>query len=85
MVFESSLLQRHQHPFVRQEGGTAHGCFRKIREGLDPNTAEEAVNRACQLIEELGAGEVMGGIIDLYPKRGPVSGSRLTLLRLTGF
>ena len=33
--------------------------------GLDPNTAEEAVNRACQLIEELGAGEVIGGIIDI--------------------
>ena len=39
----------------------------KYEKGLDPNTAEEAVNRACQLIEELGAGEVIGGIIDIYP------------------
>jgi len=41
----------------------------KYEKGLDPNTAEEAVNRACQLIEELGAGEVVGGIIDLYPEK----------------
>ena len=26
-----------------------------------------AINRACQLIEELGAGEVVGGAVDVYP------------------
>ena len=45
----------------------------KFEKGLDPNTAFEAINRACQLVEELGAGEVVGGIIDIYPqKREPV-------------
>lgn len=39
----------------------------KFEKGLDPNNAEEAINRACQLIEELGAGEVVGGIVDIYP------------------
>lgn len=24
------------------------------------------MNRACQLIEELGAGEVVGGVVDVY-------------------
>ena len=28
----------------------------------------EAMNRACQLIEELGAGEVVGGVVDVYQK-----------------
>jgi phenylalanyl-tRNA synthetase beta chain len=42
----------------------ASGIFEK---GLDPNNAEEAINRACQLIEELGAGEVVGGMVDYYP------------------
>ena len=27
----------------------------------------EAIDRACQLIEELGAGEVVGGAVDIYP------------------
>ncbi|MCF0145411.1 MAG: phenylalanine--tRNA ligase subunit beta, partial [Eubacterium sp.] len=37
--------------------------------GLDPNNAEAAMNRACQLIEEFGAGEVVGGTIDVYPEK----------------
>ena len=28
----------------------------------------EAINRACQLVEELGAGEVVGGVVDVYSK-----------------
>ena len=40
----------------------------KFEKGLDPNNAEEAINRACQLIEELGAGTVVSGIVDVYPQ-----------------
>ncbi len=40
----------------------ASGIFEK---GLDPRNAEDAINRACQLIEELGCGEVVGGIVDV--------------------
>lgn len=47
----------------------------KFEKGLDPETAEAAVNRACALVEELGAGEVVGGIIDIYPN--PVSKKRI--------
>ena len=37
----------------------------KFEKGLDPNNASAAINRACQLMEELGAGEVVGGIVDV--------------------
>ncbi len=37
------------------------------KKGLDPNLAMEAMNRACQLVEELGVGEVVGGAVDIYP------------------
>lgn len=40
-----------------------------FEKGLDPNNAIEAMNRACQLVEELGAGEVVGGVVDVYPKK----------------
>ncbi len=40
----------------------------KFEKGLDPNNAEAAIDRACQLVEELGAGEVVGGIVDVYSK-----------------
>ena len=41
----------------------------KFEKGLDPNNAQAAIDRACQLMEELGAGEVVGGIVDVYPKK----------------
>ena len=40
----------------------ASGIFEK---GLDPRNAEAAIMRACQLIEELGCGEVVDGMVDV--------------------
>ena len=37
----------------------------KFEKGLDPNNAQVAIDRACQLMEELGAGEVVGGMVDV--------------------
>ena len=37
----------------------------KFEKGLDPYNAEAAINRACQLIEEFGCGEVVSGIVDV--------------------
>ena len=40
----------------------------KFEKGLDPNNASTAIDRACQLIEVLGCGEVVGGMVDVYGK-----------------
>ena len=40
----------------------------KFEKGLDPNNAKAAIDRACQLMEELGAGEVVGGMVDICNK-----------------
>lgn len=37
----------------------------KFEKGLDPCNAEAAINRACQLIHELGCGEVVSGLVDV--------------------
>jgi phenylalanyl-tRNA synthetase beta chain len=44
----------------------ASGIFEK---GLDPNNAILAMNRACALAEELGAGTVVGGVVDIYDNK----------------
>ena len=36
----------------------------KFEKGLDPNMSLYAANRACQLVEQLGAGEVVAGYVD---------------------
>ena len=43
----------------------------KFEKGLDPHNAEAAINRACQLIEELGCGEVVNGMVDVCGELTP--------------
>lgn len=46
----------------------------KYTKGLDPNNVELALERAAQLITEIGAGEVVTGVIDVYPvKKEPLT------------
>ena len=37
----------------------------KFEKGLDPHNAQAAIDRACQLIQELGCGDVVGGMVDV--------------------
>ncbi len=37
----------------------------KFEKGLDPRNALDAINRACQLIEELDCGDVVKGVVDV--------------------
>lgn len=41
----------------------------KYTKGLDPNTVGIAVDRAAQLVAQIGAGEVVSDVIDIYPKK----------------
>ena len=67
MVFEGATFDGTNIRLSAKKVGLRTDASGKFEKGLDPNTAEEAINRACQLIEELGAGEVVGGMIDVYP------------------
>ncbi|WP_276855304.1 phenylalanine--tRNA ligase subunit beta [Enterocloster lavalensis] len=69
MVFESACFNGTNIRLSAKKVGLRTDASGKYEKGLDPNTAKEAVNRACQLIEELGAGEVIGGIIDIYSQK----------------
>ena len=40
-----------------------------FEKGLDSENCLNAINRACQLMIELNAGEAVGGYIDVYPKK----------------
>ena len=44
----------------------------KFEKGLDPRNAEDAINRACQLIQELGCGEVVSGMVDVCEPLKPL-------------
>ncbi len=67
MLFEAACFDGTNIRLSGKKVGLRTDASGKFEKGLDPNTAEEAMNRACQLIEELGAGEVIGGMVDEYP------------------
>ncbi|MEF9952771.1 MAG: phenylalanine--tRNA ligase subunit beta [Clostridium sp.] len=41
----------------------------KFEKDLDPNLCELAINRACHLVEAIGAGEVISDVIDVYTSK----------------
>ena len=69
MLFEAACFDGTNIRLSAKRIGLRTDASAKFEKGLDPNNAEAAMNRACQLIEELGAGEVVGGIVDVYSAR----------------
>lgn len=69
MLFEAACFDGTNIRLTGKKLGMRTDAQAKFEKGLDPNTAMEAMDRACQLIEELGAGEVVGGCVDVYPEK----------------
>ncbi len=69
MMFEAACFDGTNIRLSAKRIGLRTDASGKFEKGLDPNNAEDAINRACQLIEELGAGEVVGGMVDVYTKK----------------
>lgn len=73
MLFEAATFDGTNIRLTGKKLGMRTDAQAKFEKGLDPNNAIDAMNRACQLIEELGAGEVVGGTVDFYPvKKEPI-------------
>lgn len=66
MIFEAACFDGTNIRLSSKKVGLRTDASGKFEKGLDPNNAIEAINRACQLVEELGAGEVVGGAVDVY-------------------
>ncbi len=67
MLFEAACFDGTNIRLSSKKAGLRTDASGKFEKGLDPYNAEAAINRACQLVEELGAGEVVGGMVDVFP------------------
>ena len=59
----------------------------RFERGVDPEMAELASRRAAELIQQLGGGEILAGVVDVYPGHKPelaIEVSRKELLRVMG-
>ena len=77
LLFEAACFDGTNIRLSSKRIGLRTDASGKFEKGLDPENAMAAMNRACQLIEELGAGEVVGGAVDVYPN--PKEQTRLPL------
>lgn len=68
MLFEAACFDGTNIRLSSKKVGLRTDASSKFEKGLDPNNAILAINRACQLVEELGCGEVVGGAVDVYPR-----------------
>lgn len=69
MLFEAACFDGVNIRKSSKRVGLRTEASAKFEKGLDPNNAQAAIDRACQLVEEMGAGEVVGGMVDVYGKK----------------
>ena len=67
MLFEAANFDGTNIRLSSKRIGLRTDASGKFEKGLDPENALLAMNRACQLVEELDAGDVVGGVVDVYP------------------
>ncbi len=65
IAFESACFKGSSVRTTAKKVGLRTEASGRYEKGLDPATCEAAVNRACELVELLDAGEVVGGTIDI--------------------
>ncbi len=67
VIFESANFNGPSVRITAKNIGLRTESSGRYEKGLDPENALGAIERACELIELLGAGEVVKGKIDIYP------------------
>ena len=69
VVFESACFLGSSVRVTAKKNGMRTESSARYEKGLDPENCYGGLERACELIQMLGAGEVVDGIIDVYPTK----------------
>ena len=77
VVFESACFLGSSVRVTAKKNGMRTESSSRFEKGLDPENCYEALERACELIEMLGAGDVVKGIIDVYPTKAEIATVKL--------
>ena len=67
VLFEAACFNGNNIRRSSKRIGLMTDASQKFDKGLDPENTLEAINRACALMEEFGAGTVVSGRVDSYP------------------
>lgn len=67
VVFESAMFNGPSVRTTAKKLGLRTESSGRYEKGLDPNTCERALARALELVQLLDAGDVVNGVVDVYP------------------
>lgn len=66
VLFEGANFNSRNTRLTSKKLGLRTEASTRFEKGIDPNLCSTAVERVCQLVEEIGAGTVVKGKIDVY-------------------
>ncbi len=69
VVFESACFSGPAVRIAAKKNGMRTESSARFEKGLDPENCMAGLLRACELVQMLGAGEVVDGTIDIYPSK----------------
>ncbi len=87
VLFEAASFDRTSIRLTARSLGFRTEASGHFERGVSPQTVLDGLNRACQLVNELDAGDVASGLIDIYPSpvvHQPVTASVSRINRLSG-
>ena len=67
VVFESACFNGASVRVTAKKNGMRTESSARFEKGLDPENCMAGLQRACELVELLEAGDVVNGVIDVYP------------------
>ena len=85
VVFESACFKGTSVRVTAKKNKMRTESSARFEKELDPNNCLPALERACELVELLGAGDVVSGIIDCYPTKKPTVSIPLEVERINRF
>lgn len=85
VVFESASFEGSSVRVTSRALGMRTESSGRFEKGLDPENTYAALQRACELVELLGAGEVVDGIVDVYPGKLPQTVIKFEPERINSF
>lgn len=85
VVFESANFDGTSVRVTSRALGMRTESSARFEKGIDEETVIPAIERACELVELLGAGDVVDGIIDVYPNPKKVREIPLNADRINSF
>ena len=85
VVFESANFNGASVRVTAKKQGMRTESSARFEKGLDAENTLAAIERACELVELLGAGEVVDGIIDVYPGKTDARTVKFDPARINSF